>query len=135
MDPAEDHQRRPDPTELWRSNFLGCFIRRPVRARPRPRIGIDSVALECDYPHSNWTWPTSPRPSPPRATACPSLSDADVHRITWENACRFFRFDPFEHMSREEASVGALRSRADNVDTSTTSRAEYKRRYQEAVAR
>ena len=48
------------PTELFRSNFLGCFITDPAALRVRDRIGIEAIAWECDYPHSDSTWPRSP---------------------------------------------------------------------------
>ena len=37
--------------------------------------------------------------------------------VTWENACRWYQFDPFEHRTREECTVGALRAQATDVDT------------------
>ncbi len=45
---------------------------------------------------------------------------------------RFFGFDPSAHISREQATVGVLRRRAaeSRVDTSETSKAEYRRRYE-----
>ena len=116
------------PSELWRRNFLGCFITDPSGLAVRDRIGIDTIAWECDYPHSDSTWPRSPE------TVLAELeqvgaSDAEIDKITWQNACRFFSFDPFQHRSREEASVAGLRVTAADVDVSETSRATYKERY------
>lgn len=122
------------PTELWRSNFLGCFITDPSALGLVHRIGLETVAWECDYPHSDSTWPTSPEDLQAEFDGVPSLSDADIHAITWENACRFFRFDPFGHLAREDATVGALRARATDVDTSVTSKAEYRRRFDQVAA-
>jgi hypothetical protein len=48
-------------------------------------------------------------------------TDAEVDAITWENACRFYSFDPFEHRSRAECTVGALRANALDVDTTPKS--------------
>ena len=78
----------------------------------RDRIGIDIIAWECDYPHTDTTWPESPE------FAWKELQDAgctddEIHKITWENACRFFDWDPFEHTPKEQATVGALRALAD----------------------
>ena len=39
--------------------------------------------------------------------------------MTYENAMRFFRYDPFPHIPREQATVGALRAEAIGVDTDT----------------
>jgi len=45
------------------------------------------------------------------------LSDEEIHKVTWENACRWYNFDPFQHRSREASTVGALRAEAADVDT------------------
>ena len=58
------------------------------------RIGVEAIAWECDYPHSDSTWPTSPEALMGEVEAA-HLSDPVINQITWENACRFFRFDPF----------------------------------------
>ena len=54
---------------------------------------------------------------------------SEVDKITWENACRFFGFDAFQHRAKEDATVAALRALATDVDVSETSRAAYKERY------
>jgi predicted TIM-barrel fold metal-dependent hydrolase len=118
------------PTELFRSNFLGCFITDPSGLRVRDRIGVEAIAWECDYPHSDSTWPESPELlwAEMQAAGC---SDDEIEDITWRNACRFFRFDPFAKVPREQANVAALRARATDVDVRETSKAEYRRRWQE----
>jgi hypothetical protein len=45
------------------------------------------------------------------------LPDEEIEKITWQNACDFYRFDPFRHIRREQATVGALRALASDVDT------------------
>ena len=45
------------------------------------------------------------------------LPDDEIDMVTWENACRWYEFDPFEHRTREECTVGALRAQATDVDT------------------
>ena len=58
------------------------------------------------------------------------ITDPDViDMITWKNACRFYDWDPFQHTPKEQASVGALRALATDVDTSTTTKAQYRERY------
>ena len=42
--------------------------------------------------------------------------------MTHENAMRWYSFDPFTHIPKEEATVGALRARAAGHDVSTMSR-------------
>jgi hypothetical protein len=122
------------PTEVWRSNFLGCFITDPAALCVLDRIGVDSVAWECDYPHSDSTWPRSPESLWEELQAAAVTSGQIIDAISWQNAARFFRFDPFVHRSRSEANLGALRASATDVDVSETSKAEYKRRYEASVA-
>ena len=52
--------------------------------------------------------------------------ETEINKITFENACRFFDWDPFKHTKREDASVGALRAKAKDVDTTRKPRAEWK---------
>ena len=39
----------------------------------------------------------SRRSSPGRSSRTPAARDEEIHKITWENACRFFDWDPFAH--------------------------------------
>ncbi len=120
-------------TEVWHDNFLGCFITDPSALHVRDRIGIDTLAWECDYPHSDSTWPRSPELlwEEFQNAGC---SDDDIDAITWKNAARFFHFDPFAGIDREHATVRALRATATDVDVSETSRHEYQRRWLASTA-
>jgi predicted TIM-barrel fold metal-dependent hydrolase len=117
------------PSELWRSNFLGCFITDPAALRVTDRIGVDTVAWECDFPHSDSTWPRSPELLWGELEGAGISADDVINKISWENASRFFRFDPFAHRPRVESTVGALRATATDIDVSETPKAEYRRRY------
>jgi predicted TIM-barrel fold metal-dependent hydrolase len=119
------------PSELWRSNFLGCFITDPSALRLRDRIGMETLAWECDYPHSDSTWPFSPE-ALLKELEDAGCSDEEIEAITWKNACRFFNYDPFAAIPRSEATVGHLRSRATDVDVSEVSKVEYRRRWDAA---
>jgi predicted TIM-barrel fold metal-dependent hydrolase len=118
-------------TDVWRRNFLGCFIREPSGLKQWERIGIDTLAWECDYPHSDSSWPHSADVLHAEVEGA-GLTDAQIEKITWQNSCRFFRFDPhaLSGLSRSAATVGGLRRQATHVDVSTTSRYEYRRRYE-----
>ena len=61
-----------------------------------------------------------------------ACTDEEIHKITWQNATRFFDWDPFSHTAREDATVGALRARAVDVDVTRMSRAEWKQRNEAA---
>ena len=49
------------------------------------------------------------------------LPEEDIDRITHLNAMRNFSYDPFAHIPREQATVGALRRAATDVDTTPVS--------------
>jgi predicted TIM-barrel fold metal-dependent hydrolase len=115
-------------TEIWKKNFLGCFITEPTNLRIIDRIGVETVAWECDYPHSDSTWPNSPE-ALMRELEGAKIADDVIAKITWQNASRFYSFDPFKHTPRERATVGALRALAPDVDTSVTTKAQYRQRY------
>jgi predicted TIM-barrel fold metal-dependent hydrolase len=120
-------------TEIWQKNFLGCFITEPTNLRLVDRMGEHTVAWECDFPHSDSTWPQSPELLMAEFVAA-GTSDELIHKITWENACAFYNWDPFKHTPKEQASVGALRALAGDVDTSVTTKAQYRQRYLVAAA-
>ena len=119
------------PSEVFRDHILACYITDPSGLLLRDRIGIDIIAWECDYPHTDTTWPESPE------FAWNELQEAgcteeEIHAITWQNACRFFDWDPFEHTSKEQASVGALRALAEDVDVTRMPKAEWRKRNEAA---
>jgi predicted TIM-barrel fold metal-dependent hydrolase len=105
------------PSEVFREHFLTCFISDDVGVQLRHQIGIDNIAWEADYPHSDSMWPQAPE------QLCDVLgghgvSDTDINKMTHENAMRWYSFDPFAHLPREQATVGALRQAADGHDVS-----------------
>ena len=48
------------PSDVFQDHFLTCFIADPVGVNLRHDIGIDNIAWECDYPHSDSSWPAAP---------------------------------------------------------------------------
>jgi predicted TIM-barrel fold metal-dependent hydrolase len=113
------------PSEVFRDHVLACFITDKAGLKLRADIGIDNIAWECDYPHSDTTWPNSPEAIWGELEIA-GASDEDIHKITWQNAARFFDWDPFAHTPKDQATVGALRALAQDVDTSRMSRAEWR---------
>ncbi|HSA52050.1 MAG TPA: amidohydrolase family protein, partial [Yinghuangia sp.] len=109
------------PSEVFREHFLTCFISDPLGVKLRHEIGIDNITWECDYPHSDSMWPNAPEElwADFRRHDVP---DEDINKITFENAMRWYSFDPFKHIPREEATVGALRRQAEGHDISIQSR-------------
>ena len=107
------------PSQAFRRQVLTCFIDDVTGLRNRDAIGVEHISWECDYPHSDSTWPQSPETLMKALTAA-ALSDEEIHMITWKNACSFYGFKPFEVRSREQCTVGALRAEAEaeGVDVS-----------------
>ncbi|OHV22653.1 amidohydrolase [Parafrankia soli] len=119
------------PSEVFREHFLACFITDPAGLKMRHDIGVDVIAWECDYPHTDTTWPESPE-FVWNELQNAGVPDAEIHQITWENSARFFNWDPFSHVPKEQATVGALRAQAADVDVTRMSRAEWRRRNEAA---
>jgi hypothetical protein len=46
------------------------------------------------------------------------LTDDEINKITHLNAMRHFRYDPFAHVPRQEATVAGLRAKAAGWDVS-----------------
>ncbi len=97
------------PSDIFRQHFITCFIDDDAGVRNRDLIGLDTICWECDYPHSDSTWPTAPERL---WRSVKEIPEDEVHKITWENTCRHFQYDPFKHIPKAEATVGALRARA-----------------------
>jgi predicted TIM-barrel fold metal-dependent hydrolase len=119
------------PSDLFREHFLACFITDKAGLKLRHDIGVDVIAWECDYPHTDTTWPDSPELAWDEFQAAGCTED-EIDRITWRNSARFFDWDPFAHVSKEQATVGALRSLARDVDTSTMPKAAWRKRNEAA---
>ena len=115
------------PSEVFREHVLACFITDPVGVKMRHEIGVDILAWECDYPHTDTTWPESPELVFGEFLAA-NATDDEIHKITWQNSIRFFDWDPFQILPKENATVGALRALAQDVDTRRMPRAEWRRR-------
>ena len=81
------------PSEVFNEHVLTCFIDDPFGVASREFLDMDNVMWECDYPHSDSTWPTAPGDARPEPRA--GSPDDDIDQITHLNAMRHFRYDPF----------------------------------------
>jgi predicted TIM-barrel fold metal-dependent hydrolase len=115
------------PSDIFREHVLACFITDPAGLKLRREIGIDIIAWECDYPHTDTTWPESPEVLWGEFETAGATQD-EINKITWENSCRFFGWDPFQVIPNGESTVGALRALAHDVDTTRLPRAEWRKR-------
>lgn len=112
------------PSQVFLERIVTCFIDDGFGIESRHRLNLDMVTWECDYPHSDSTWPLAPETL---AGYLDGVSDADIARITHENALRLFSFDLFTHVPRDQATVGALRAQAADVDLGYRSSARLKK--------
>jgi len=115
------------PSEVFREHFLTCFISDKVGVQLRNMIGIDNIAWEADYPHSDSMWPGAPEELWD-VLALNNVPDDEIHKMTHENSMRWYSFDPFTHITREQATVGALRKAAEGHDVSIRARSQHKER-------
>jgi predicted TIM-barrel fold metal-dependent hydrolase len=106
------------PSEVFREHFLSCFIDDKFGCRHYDEVGEDIVAYECDYPHSDCTWPNVPEELWQNVK---DLPDRVIAKITHENAFKFFNVDPVAELGAENCTVAALRAQAKGVDTSERS--------------
>jgi predicted TIM-barrel fold metal-dependent hydrolase len=113
------------PSEVFREHFLTCFISDKTGVKLRNMIGVDNICWEADYPHSDSMWPGAPEELWEVLTAN-NVPDDEINKITHENAMRWYSFDPFTHISREQATVGALRKAAEGHDVSIRALSQHK---------
>jgi predicted TIM-barrel fold metal-dependent hydrolase len=101
------------PSQVFNEHVVTCFIDDAFGVASRDYLDLDNVTWECDYPHSDSTWPTAPETL---MKYLEGVSDHDINRISHLNAMKHFSFDPFSTIPRKECTVGALRRRAAGHD-------------------
>jgi predicted TIM-barrel fold metal-dependent hydrolase len=106
------------PSDLFREHIVTCFIDDDAGVRNRHLIGIDTLTWECDYPHSDSTWPHAPEKL---WRSVKDLPKQEIDKITHLNTMKHFQYDPFSVIPREQCTVGALREQAKGVDVSPRS--------------
>jgi predicted TIM-barrel fold metal-dependent hydrolase len=95
------------PSELFFERVVTCFIEDNFGLANRYAVGLDNITWECDYPHSDTSWPRSPEML---ARTTGELTDDEIDKVTHLNAMRHFRYDPFAVLGREHCTVSALRA-------------------------
>ncbi len=112
------------PSQLFKDRIITCFIDDAFGVDNRRYLNIDNITWECDYPHSDSTWPQSPEMAMKYLADVP---DEEIDKMTHGNAIRHFQYDPFALRPRQRCTVGALRAEASTVDTSIVSRLAHPR--------
>src|ERR1700731_2056284 len=104
------------PSQVFDEQVICCWIDDPVGVEMRHKMNIDMITWECDYPHSDSTWPQSPEFVSKQMNGVP---DDEVDKMTHANAMRLFNYDPFTVLGgRENCTVAALRRQAEGWDVS-----------------
>ncbi len=106
------------PSDLYHKHFSTCFIDDQAGIDLRHKVGVDRMTWECDFPHSDSTWPHS---ADLLAHSLVGVPDDEVDKITHLNAMRLYSFDPFSTRPREQCTVGALKAEGADVDISIKS--------------
>lgn len=90
MHRAWTHQDFGDklPSDVFNERIITCFIDDSFGIESRHKLNIDMITWECDYPHSDSTWPVAPETL---AIYLNGVPDDEVNKITHENAIRLFR--------------------------------------------
>jgi predicted TIM-barrel fold metal-dependent hydrolase len=102
------------PSEVFNEHILTCFIDDRFGVANSRFLDMDKVMWECDYPHSDSTWPFAPEMLMENFEG---TSDHDIDRITHLNAMKHFSYDPFSVLGgRQNCTVGALRLQAAGHD-------------------
>ena len=104
------------PSERFNRRFVTCFIEDDHGVNNLSLMNIDNVTWECDYPHPDSFWPTSPEVA--YANFRNVHDDGVIDKVTHLNAMRIFNFDPFSIRSRDSCTVSALRAEVAGHDTS-----------------
>ena len=117
------------PSEVFREHSLACFISDPTSLKLYEEIGVDIIAFETDYPHSDSLWPDAPEYLLEQCDGA-GMSDEDIEKVSWRNVARFCSYDPFAVIPEEQATVAALRALSPDVDTSVVPRSEWRARYE-----
>jgi len=117
------------PSDIFREHSLACYVTDPTALKVRHDIGMDIIAWECDYPHSDSIFPDAPEFVHAELVGA-GCSDAEIDKITWQNSATFFGWDPFRHIERPVASVAALRGRSPDVDTTIRTKSEWRALYE-----
>ena len=101
------------PTDIFHRNISTCFIDDRAGLALRHTVGIDRITWECDYPHSDSTWPHS---ADLLSHSLEGIPDDEINKMTHLNAMRLYSFDPFKVRPRELCTVGALKAEGADVD-------------------
>jgi len=106
------------PSEVFQEQVYTCFIDDKFGLYAKQFQNMDHMMWECDYPHSDSTWPFSPE-AVMEDFKFGNLSDAEIDKVTHLNAMKAFGYDPFTVLGgKQNCTVGALRAKVLGRDVS-----------------
>jgi len=109
------------PSQVLDEQVVCCWIDDPVGIEMRHKMNVNQICWECDYPHSDSSWPHSPEAFWKQMQAA-NVNDEEIDKISHANAMRIYKYDPFSVLGgRENCTVGALRAQAEGWDVSIKS--------------
>ena len=109
------------PSQVLDEQVVCCWIDDPVGIEMRHKMNVNQICWECDYPHSDSSWPQSPEAFWKQMQAA-NVNDEETDKISHANAMRIYKYDPFSVLGgRENCTVGALRAQAEGWDVSIKS--------------
>jgi predicted TIM-barrel fold metal-dependent hydrolase len=111
-----DFSKTGGPTQIFRDHILVCFIKETIGPKLIEEFNIDNVCWESDFPHSDGTWPNAPEEL---LKTLDGFTDAQINKISHENAMAHYSFDPFVHRPKDKCTAAALRAESPDVDTVT----------------
>jgi predicted TIM-barrel fold metal-dependent hydrolase len=114
---SDQYLRGLKPSDVFKRQFYSCFIDDAYGLRNLDLIGEDNVCYEVDYPHSDAPWPNAPEVLWKSAQF---LTDTQIDKITHLNAMRLYKFPMFDHIAKDQLTVGALRQKAKEAGVDTT---------------
>ena len=82
------------PSEVFREHALACFISDPTSLKLYHDIGVDIIAFETDYPHSDSLWPDAPEFLLAQALGA-GMSNEEIDKITWGERRAILQLRPF----------------------------------------
>ena len=77
------------PSQIFQQNMYLCMIEEPICLGHRADIGVEHILWECDYPHTDTTWPDSQATTAAvfEAAGC---DEDEIALISYGNAERIF---------------------------------------------
>jgi predicted TIM-barrel fold metal-dependent hydrolase len=97
------HADDPSPAEVFSRNFWFASLEDPSAFRNLDVIRADRVMVECDYPHSDSTWPDTQELL---ARDLGHLDIEDIYKICVGNACDVYGATPPPRIRFEESIRG-----------------------------